>query len=389
MGNVWPKYVDKYADAFTPEEKAAVFDLDLETGIAGPSAGSLLGLLPFITKGSQQSPLNILKIIYSGLQELDRRGSPVPIYIDIPAGTPLFRTFVGRQAPVTRDILFCDPSPMGNIFIRNPGSTNNTMAVLRAKKPLRLLNFIPISMLFGCQVKSGKNCDIDDGSRGFFANCFSYGIIKQFCQEMGFDGIILTDSADYYSYTKSKSITASDDDVFVPPELYAGTPGRDKLDALMVHHLKAGLAFPKFDGKSLDTYDIQGAIYPEFILESGLACVDVVESIPFDRFYTSEELYSQYSETSCIQHRPHLNDDLQLHHDLRARQFRMNATFKSPYFAALPCLFDPRNDVIALELIKQFFSKDVLRKKDTRKSKGVEGGKKLTRRKKSLKLKRL
>jgi hypothetical protein len=346
MGNS----IDMYAKAFHGSEIVSLTDVE------EPECKALLYLSRYID--DRRNPLELLKNMYNALKDLEMHGSPVPIHINVPAGTTLFRSYIRGQEPVKPEVTFCDPSPMGNLFIRN-ATANTEMAILTAKKDLKLINFIPISMLFGCQIKAGRGNDPETTLRGLFSFCCPYALIRKFCEFAKVDGIILTDSVDYYAYTKSKSRDSTEDNEYVPSNIYPDTPGRDRLDKLMEHHLKAGLAFPKFV-TTIEDYDIQGAIYPEFIFANGTSCVGVRESVPFDVFYTTKELYEQYDVKECILHRPELNGSLQVHHDLRARQYKLTTMYGSPYLCGLPHLFDKQskhgNDAQTRAIIRKFFT---------------------------------
>ena len=167
----------------------------------------------------------------------------------IPAGTRLLRTYPETVPPINGDIIFCNPSPLSNVQIRNR-IVNTAVAVLNTTRELRLFNFIPISMLFGAQIKEGAS------KRGIFSDCCEYPVVKQFCIDNDYDGIVLTDQADYYSFKTND---------FLPPELHYGTECRHKMNIIAkqdILYKRAFLAFDNVDGSVIPI----GAIYPELII---------------------------------------------------------------------------------------------------------------------------
>jgi hypothetical protein len=164
----------------------------------------------------------------------------------IPMSTKLLRTYPSADPVLKGDIIFCNSMPLSNVQIRNK-VLNDTVAVLETIRPLNLFNFIPISMIFGAQIKEGNS------QRGIFSDCCELSVIRDFCRKHRYDGIILTDQADMYLFNNNE---------FLPPELHTGTACRDAMNIKALEDLTKKNSFLVFDGTGIGI----GAMYPEFVI---------------------------------------------------------------------------------------------------------------------------
>jgi len=275
------------------------------------------------------------------------------VVIEIPAETTLFRSYPRTHDPITNElvrpgmpsrptrpdnVLFCNSTPLSNFQIGNK-TVNDTMAILVTQRPLRLFNFIPLSMLFGAQVKAGQN------GRGIFADCCEYQVIMDFCREHNYDGIVQTDSADMYQFESNDRLD---------PSLHTGTPTRNAMNARVLEDLTTKRAFPSFSvGMGIN---LVGAIYPEMALcdrdsvrlERRFAFEPAYANKIFMQSYTVPHLIPTNLSTSenWVSERADKNFDISptilKRNELLSRARREAG---APHVEPLPYLFDRRHTI--------------------------------------------
>jgi len=261
--------------------------------------------------------------------------SPETVFITIPAGTNLFRTYPSKDEPIKGDIIFCNSSPLSNSQIRNPVSVNDSVAILRTTRDIRLINYIPISMLLGAQIKEGGN------GRGLFSDCCEYPVVRNFCNRYGIDGIVLTDQADQYSFTENR---------YLPPELHVGTECRRKMNEIAIQDVFEKRAFMSFSITTVPS--IIGAIYPEFILcikNSDYPFV-IDRMLPMALAYCNDSFLHQYTVPNLIP--TNLSDNwfriegnlIYPTDELINRQYKLNNNKISETYV-LPYLYDREQNI--------------------------------------------
>ena len=227
------------------------------------------------TRSIQDSSIAMLQILHELSYQMVSNGiiSERHIIVNTKPNQILFRTFPSGSEVLSGNVTFCNPTVLSNAQISNV-KINDTIAKLTIKKRLRLFNFIPISMLFGAQLKAGKN------ERGLFADCCEYAVIEQFCNDNFYDGIVQIDQADTFRFNSNETL----------PEVlhtdYIDPSARELMNSIVLDNIIKNEAFPSIEGNALD-----GGIYPEIML-CGIKSLGIeVESLyPFPIAYSNEKL---------------------------------------------------------------------------------------------------
>lgn len=227
--------------------------------------------------------VSILRGLYEMALELDALSPRQYARITVTEGTALYRTYNRSslsEHQIPNGIVFCNVSLLGNLFIRNPGEPNDTVAILTPTRDITLINFLPVSLLLGLQLKTGKGDS--EGARGIFSACCEYKIITQFCREIGVDGIILSDHVDFYPITNSPDYSETFD-TGIGSAIDKST--RTRLDGIAIEDIIEKRAFPFF----INNDNVSGAIYPELIIlneHSKLSIKEGFGSIPMQEIYS-------------------------------------------------------------------------------------------------------
>lgn len=193
------------------------------------------------------------------------------IIVTTPVDQVFFRTHPKDNVLSGSGPTFCNPTILSNAQIGNK-TKNDVVSILKITKPLKLFNFIPISMIFGAQLKEGGN------GRGLFSDCCEYSVVLEFCKKNGYDGFIQIDQADIFSFSANDRL---------PPELHTGTETRTLMNRVALDNIIANEAFAAID---TDINTLVGAIYPEIVLCNVIDNIKIEKSATFENVYNSEKM---------------------------------------------------------------------------------------------------